>query len=270
MRVLTRPVKPSTWDATVKQARQDIENDVRNGKEPNFEGKDLWRQFKKDLADVDTKSFRCVYCEISLTSDRYGGDVEHYRPKAAAADRNWHMRNGKQVRGSKNRCKPGYYWLAYKWSNLLVACFDCNRKKANFFPVVGAAGPRKLTRGCERTEKPFLLNPYDDKSPERHLAFGKLGDVMATGSRTRQARGRETIEVCDLDRDELRKERMMIATRAYDDVMALLAAVNAGKNDVAAPLVRGLKQAMKAESPFSGMVRIIFYQLTKQHWTALK
>lgn len=272
MRVLKRPAKPATWEATVKQARKDIDDDVRNGRLPNFtdETKQHWRWFKKDLKDAESQILQCAYCERCLDVDRYRGDVEHYRPKAAATDRNFYTkRNGERVRRSKNPCKPGYYWLAYEWTNLLVACSECNKRKANFFPVVSTTPRRAVPRGCEKNEKPLLLNPYDDKHPENHLKFGKFGDVSAKGSGIDKDRGHETIEICDLDRDELRKERIRIATRALDDARELLAAINAGRTDVAAPLVRGLRQAMKADSAFAGMVRIIFYQVTKQHWTSL-
>jgi sarcosine oxidase delta subunit len=269
MRALTRPGEASGWDAKVKQTRQDVAKAVRDGKKPDFEDKEHWRAFKKDFEDVDTKTFRCAYCEISLAADRYKGDVEHYRPKAAAADRQWHLRQGKNVRGIKNKIEPGYYWLAYEWSNLLVACPDCNKKKANFFPLVGVSGPRKLTRGCERNESPLLLNPYDDQSPEEHLAFGTLGDVTAAGAGTNRARGQETIEVCDLDRDELRKERMAIAVRAHQDIKEYLKAALAKNREVVRVLRASLKVAMRADSPFSGVVRIIFYQRTRQHWTTL-
>ena len=79
---------------------------------------------------------KCCYCE----SD-YGAvaptDIEHYRPKGAILDPDGKIR------------KPGYYWLAAEWTNLLPSCIDCNRErgheyedgrevtgKANKFPLV--------------------------------------------------------------------------------------------------------------------------------------
>jgi hypothetical protein len=229
-----------------------------------------WQTFKKDLEDPETNMFRCAYCEVSLAADRYHGDVEHYRPKAAATDRNWHIRNGKPIRGSTNRCKPGYYWLAYEWSNLLLACCECNQKKSNFFPIVGGRTSRTLTEGCEKTETPLLLNPYNDKHPEKHLEFDKLGAVTAAGSGVDQERGRETIEICDLDRDILRKERMALAESAILDVSSYLRALNAAKDPTDIKDRReSLKRRMDAKHPHSGMIRIIFYQITGQHWKTL-
>jgi uncharacterized protein (TIGR02646 family) len=58
---------------------------------------------------------KCAYCEFMYI----GGmpvDIEHFRPKGAV------------IVGGKMR-KPGYYWLAAKWENLLPSCIDCNRKR---------------------------------------------------------------------------------------------------------------------------------------------
>lgn len=272
MRVLKRPGKPSTWGATVRQAKREVNKAGRSGVQPDFtdETKHHWRWFKKYLEDPETNMFRCAYCEVSLTADRYHGDVEHYRPKAAATDRNWYMNKGKRVRGSKNRCKLGYYWLAYEWSNLLLACFKCNGKKSDFFPVVGGRTSRTLIEGCEKTETPLLLNPYKDKHPEKHLEFDKLGAVTAAGSGVDQERGRETIEICDLDRDILRKERMALAESAIQSINTYLMALKAGIDaDVLKEMRDSLRLQMDAKHPHSGMIRIIFYQITKRHWKSL-
>lgn len=272
MRVLKRPPKPANWGATVKQDKREANRVGRSGGQPDFtdETKQHWRTFKKNLEDPETTLLRCAYCEVSLTADRYHGDAEHYRPKAAATDRNWFIRNGKLIRGSANRCKSGYYWLAYEWSNLLLVCFKCNQKKASFFPLVGGRTSRTLSEGCEKTETPLLLNPYKDKHPEKHLAFDKLGAVTAAGSGTDQERGRETIEICDLDRTILRGERMALAESAMQSITSYAKAVKANKDPVAICDLRdSLRMQMDAKYPHSGMVRIIFYQMTKQHWTTL-
>lgn len=56
---------------------------------------------------------KCAYCE-SLFLHVYSGDVEHFRPKGQIAD--------------AENPKPGYYWLAAKWENLLLSCRNCNQK----------------------------------------------------------------------------------------------------------------------------------------------
>jgi len=55
---------------------------------------------------------KCAYCESKINAV-YGGDVEHFRPKAGY--------------GSNALIKPGYFWLASDWNNLLFACPFCNQ-----------------------------------------------------------------------------------------------------------------------------------------------
>lgn len=57
----------------------------------------------------------CCYCESYCEGTTFG-DVEHYLPKG-------YFQQHKDDK--KNR--PGYYWLAYKWDNLMYACEKCNR-----------------------------------------------------------------------------------------------------------------------------------------------
>jgi uncharacterized protein (TIGR02646 family) len=150
---------------------------------------------------------KCAYCEFNYAA---GGpeDVEHFRPKGGV------IVNGKLE-------KPGYYWLAAEWSNLLPSCIDCNRKrekdftdgttgvsgKANLFPVADEARRWRSHRGKNR-EEPLLLNPCDDQ-PEQHLEFLDKGLVRpaldAAGNPSRK--GDTSIEVYGLTRQDLVEQR---------------------------------------------------------------
>ena len=55
---------------------------------------------------------KCAYCESKITSI-YNGDIEHFRPKGEIKE--------------ATPTKPGYYWLAAEWENLLFACPFCNQ-----------------------------------------------------------------------------------------------------------------------------------------------
>ena len=118
---------------------------------------------------------------------------------------------------------PGYFWLAYEWHNLLLACRKCNsthqdhdkreaRKKVSHpgklceFPVGHAgiapsADPEKWIDEL-LAEGPVLLNPYLD-DPCHHLEARKDGWLWH-----RTERGRMTIDVCHLNRKEFRSERI--------------------------------------------------------------
>lgn len=154
--------------------------------------------------------FKCAYCESS-----YGAtqpvDVEHYRPKAAV------------LTGTGRTLKPGYYWLAATWENLLPSCIDCNRArgqtttdgardlsgKANRFPL--ADERRRVRRpGSVKREKPLLLHPYFD-DPGEYLEFGPEGVLRAArdprGPGGESARGRATRDVLGLNRTRLVRAR---------------------------------------------------------------
>lgn len=71
---------------------------------------------------------KCAYCESKFLHV-YSGDVEHFRPKGKIAE--------------AVNPKPGYYWLAAKWDNLLLSCRNCNQKLKHL--TVGATD--KVTMG---------------------------------------------------------------------------------------------------------------------------
>ena len=155
---------------------------------------------------------KCAYCE-SKYSNVQPVDVEHFRPK------------GRVVVDDKPT-KPGYYWLAASWENLLPSCIDCNRErkqlledgrkslvgKKDKFPI---ADEKKRARrpGDERKEKPLLLDPCDKKDdPSKHFVFtdeGAIG-VRYTGARARKAT--ESIKVFGLQRIGLSQARRDRAT----------------------------------------------------------
>jgi uncharacterized protein (TIGR02646 family) len=168
---------------------------------------------KKDVIDALNKlfSFKCAYCESTYEATQ-PVDVEHYRPKA-----------GVDVDGKLQR--PGYYWLAATWGNLLPSCIDCNRArrhdfpdvdpeirgKANRFPI-GNPAQRAAQPGEEAKEKRLLLHPaFDD--PDEHLEFIEEGVVRPAvrGGKESQM-GRVSIEIYGLDRPGLvhaRRDRLI-------------------------------------------------------------
>jgi uncharacterized protein (TIGR02646 family) len=139
-----------------------------------------FRAYKSvDVVEELGRSFggKCAYCEGSWEGTA-PVDVEHWRPKGGYA-----------AEGALK--KPGYYWLAADWMNLLPSCIDCNREraqkfqsapphlagKANKFPL--PSEKRRATAvGKERLERPRLLHPYFD-DPAEHLEFLDEGAIRA-------------------------------------------------------------------------------------------
>ena len=58
---------------------------------------------------------KCCFCEAKVSHVSHG-DVEHFRPKA-----------GYQIDENAPLVRPGYFWLAYDFSNLFFACQICNQ-----------------------------------------------------------------------------------------------------------------------------------------------
>lgn len=151
---------------------------------------------------------KCAYCEFNYAAGS-SEDIEHFRPKGAV------VINGQLT-------KPGYYWLAAEWSNLLPSCIDCNRKrskefavpnqassgKANLFPVVDEAHRWRSHTATNVNEQPLLLNPCDDY-PDQHLEFLNDGLVraVADAAGNPSPKGETSIEVFGLLRHDLVEQR---------------------------------------------------------------
>lgn len=135
----------------------------------------------------------------------------------------------------------GYYWLAAKWSNLLVACADCNRPrtqtdhdgddrvigKSSFFPVANESHRAASPKGIG-LEVPLLLNPCED-DPAEHLEFlqdGRVQPVKVAGAPS--PKGVATIHYCGLARLELLQMRARHRRIVMAAIRHTVAALEAG------------------------------------------
>jgi uncharacterized protein (TIGR02646 family) len=136
---------------------------------------------------------KCCFCESKVRhiSD---GDVEHFRPKASA----------RQARNAAPEL-PGYYWLAYEWSNLYFACQSCNqRNKLDLFPL---ENPEARVRSHEKhdqiaREQPSFIDPVVD-DPEQLLGYRDGEPFAIDGNR----RAQTTIQALELGRTHLMEQR---------------------------------------------------------------
>lgn len=157
---------------------------------------------------------KCAYCETD-TSAGAPMQVEHFRPKAKVTEDTTHF---------------GYYWLAYEWSNLILSCSKCNRKKANFFPITGIriSGPVVGADGLPANEsvlinspsfineRALLLNPEID-NVEAQFIFQPNGKIEGVTSQAC-----ETIRICGLNRKELVFKRLTILNEITSDIKRVL------------------------------------------------
>ena len=146
---------------------------------------------------------KCAYCETPLPE--VGWDVDHFRPKGAVEERSEH---------------PGYYWLAYEWSNLYPACEACNRRRRDHptwtdredggtagkltqFPLEDEAARALSPEADLGLEQPLLLDPCADQ-PEDHLLYTPHGEVEPAPA---DPRAEATIDIFHLRRRRLRDRR---------------------------------------------------------------
>jgi uncharacterized protein (TIGR02646 family) len=137
---------------------------------------------------------KCALCESKIAHVQYG-DVEHFRPKA-----------GYRQEPDDPLVRPGYYWLAYEWSNLLFCCQLCNQRfKGNRFPLADPARRAKSHRDDISREEPLLIDPATE-DPAEFLEF-RENVIRAIDD---DPRGKATIEVFGLDRGELDGNRLRL------------------------------------------------------------
>lgn len=195
IKLSSRPGCPRVLKSTkVTKARSSLNKKVQEGQKlsnSDFQGKSYWRETKQTLHEY--QNGKCCYCERRRDANAEA-DVEHFRPKLGVTENSKH---------------PGYWWLAYEWSNLLFVCKSCNSDhKKNHFPLLQETD-RVSTPADLSPEKPVLIDPsledpadfidYDWESiPGKVLLVGKDGED----------RGRQTVKILALDiRDDLNKSR---------------------------------------------------------------
>lgn len=157
---------------------------------PAFDGR-LYGHSEVKAALIAAQHGKCCFCESKVGED---GDVEHFRPKAG-----YRQSDGEPL------TVPGYYWLAYEWTNLLLSCPACNsRHKGNLFPLAAGGVRTTAPNGDLTAELPLFLDPAAE-DPADHIAFDRFSAVPLNGSE----RGRMTIEALGLNRLNLldRRER---------------------------------------------------------------
>lgn len=100
--------------------------------------------------------------------------------------------------------QPGYYWLAYEWTNLFFACQKCNQSwKGNHFPLMNPAERAASHHDDLSRERPMLIDPASE-DPEEHIRFREELAFPVGGDK----RGAATIELLGPnDRPDLSEHR---------------------------------------------------------------
>ncbi|MEY2483244.1 MAG: hypothetical protein QOK24_1772 [Verrucomicrobiota bacterium] len=188
------PVPATLTSGPVQRTKEDIAKRIAAGQRvASSDFPSYW--LAEDVRGVlfNTQFGKCAYCE-RRREKKYESDVEHFRPKAAVTGETDH---------------PGYWWLAYDWSNYFYACKPCNEgRKKTQFPLLPTGIRATSPNDSLETEYPELINPMDE-NPEDLLCYtwqhseGRFVKVVGTDD---LGRGAKTVSVLDLNRMSLFEE----------------------------------------------------------------
>lgn len=164
---------------------------------PNYNSRYKLDDIKEKLNDI--YKGKCAFCEQKVEQLH----VEHFRPKNI------------------------YYWLAYSWDNLILACPKCNEHKGVNFELNGAIcsfennehnlrNINNLSATYDLTEQPKMVNP-EIVDPSNNLSFSKDGKVDSLEPNLKY-----TITTCKIDRKYLDDERRKILDTFKNEIQAEL------------------------------------------------
>lgn len=135
----------------------------------------------------------CAFCEKRVET---GAHIEHYRPKNT------------------------YYWLGATWSNLLIACAECNTAKGDNFEIEGTLAKLPTYADWDDfvkkthilysdlvNELPKMLHPVLDDW-EEHLQFEAKGTITAKTNK-----GQYLLDKCNIN--DWDKRQILINDRKY-------------------------------------------------------
>ncbi|MDM8517201.1 hypothetical protein QUF76_13450 [Desulfobacterales bacterium HSG16] len=249
-------------DSVIEQERDNVRKAIECKQKPDFYP--YWRENRYKRAFSENQHGKCGYCESKVLAAYYG-DIEHYAPKSEVHElvspgcESFGLSNVTD-RKTRQISNIGYWWLAYDWSNYLLACNRCNSAwKRNLFPIIESE--RKVRPDSNIPETPLLLNPFDD-DPIPHLNYNDFGQIIGT---TEQ--GRSTIETCGLDRESLRNAREEKARRMYGLLREFLDTNNSLEKQ---NIIRIIIDMGKENYAHSGMIRSMLYHEFKLTWRNLE
>jgi uncharacterized protein (TIGR02646 family) len=190
---------------------------------------------------MEAQHEKCCFCERRVGTD---GDIEHFRPKQAY----------RQSRG-KSLQRPGYYWLAYEWNNLYLACTGCNqRHKQNLFPLQNPTERAINHHHQIEHEQPLLIDPGKD-DPETWIGFrGEIAYALDSNERAK-----ETIENLKLNArslPDIRLERLQRLKKLWQITeLSIHKPQDLELQKVAAAAQGEIRKALQDKAEFAAVVR---------------
>lgn len=195
---------------------------------------------------------KCAYCEAPILATGHG-DIELFRPKSGV------------IAADGAHLPLHYWWLANEWSNLYLACTDCNRAatrrigdglirsgKGGRFPLEDESlrAPVLTPAADLALEQPLLLDPCVD-DVEAILVFSEDGVVSCTDKR-----GLTTIEILGLNRASLVAARRQTARLVRTLLRTLwLSRDSADASQIDAGIHQQLKDMTAPDAAYASMCR---------------
>ncbi len=186
---INRNATPSSFlTDDVKNIKQIVASFFERNHNQRVQEKFNFPPFPENIkVDVTTQfKHKCAYCESKLGSFS-PSVIDNFRPKRGA--------RGLEVNEFYDDL---YWWLAYEWENLYLACPECNFQKASWFPVTGV---RAFSNFDIINEFPLIIDPCSD-NPAEHFVHEEDGSIKAISEK-----GKITIEILKLNRENLVKSR---------------------------------------------------------------
>ena len=233
------PKKTALQEKKIKGKLEEIRGLAESGELRSSHFKSLWSDPKVKDFLYKSQHGKCCYCERKR--DKRETDVEHFRPKA-------------EVEGEEDH--PGYWWLAYSWWNLLIACKKCNQEyKKSKFPLKDRK-KRAYTENCDISEEePFLINPLEE-NPEFFIDYELKETQLMAKAIGRCKRGKETVnELTGINDIEVLLERAERLEIWYDVCLNLK---NSEDDKLRLRADKRLHKYISCCSEFSGFARFYF------------
>ena len=235
------PPQGTALDQKKQKALENIECFIRKGLSP-WQDKNffLWSDKKVKSFLYNAQNGKCAYCERKR--DQKELSVEHFRPKGKVKESLEHK---------------GYWWLAYEWGNLLIACKSCNQNKCSYFPLEDEA---KRALKCEDDigqEKPALINPLEE-DPEQFVGYEipKTHNAIMLKAVGKNSRGNTTITRVGLNDKNVMQDR---ADKLRE--FALFMNIAKGNNfceETKQKIKQHIERSIADQAPFAGMARFYF------------
>ena len=183
---------------------------------------------------------KCCYCERKIPEKGHAKAVEHFAPKSV-------------FKAQRNH-----------WPNLLLACSQCNGKKADQFPVMLTDNPNEVkliyVKKCSK-EVPALIDPSSKKiNPEAHLDYRvNLKDGSLSGQifpRAGSLQGEATISVIGLAQAFYHERRRSHFRKLLVQACLLLQQAKDNDNPAELNIARqSFQDLVSPSSEFAGLAR---------------